>query len=197
MSTSTSRSSGQPLATATPELHHLSKHHRWDTGIPPLLRPLVRAYIIGYLSSVLPRIPALLGSVLLKQTKQSPPTEDGTPEKPQKSALLLDSLKRILLEPLHWKRFPTFCAALIGGSTLLEVSVPVVSHTSPRPLHAKQLPLRRLIQRLAGDLSPVLRTRYVKTSPVKGWTAADLESQTREMVLFIHSCLVQATDPPG
>jgi hypothetical protein len=121
MSPPASYSSGQPIVTATASLRHFTKNHRWDAGIPPPLRPLVRAYIIGYLSSVLPRLPALLGHVLLKQTKHSPSAHDGTPEQPEKSALLLDSLRHILLEPLHWQRFPTFCAALVGGSTLLEV----------------------------------------------------------------------------
>lgn len=120
MSAPTSHSPGQPIAAAT-TLRHLIKSRRWDAGIPPPLRPLVRAYIIGYLSSVLPRIPALLGHLLLAPTKQDPAAQDATPEQPKKGAALLDSLRRILLEPLHWQRFPTFCAALVGGSTLLEV----------------------------------------------------------------------------
>lgn len=117
----TSYPAGQPIATAKPNLRHLLKSHPWDAGIPPPMRPLVRAYIIGYLSSVLPRIPTLLGHLLLTPPKQDPSRQDATPGQPKKGALLLDSLQRILLEPLHWQRFPTFCAALVGGSTLLEV----------------------------------------------------------------------------
>jgi hypothetical protein len=32
------------------------------------------------------------------------------------------SLEHILRTGLDWRRFPTFCAVLVGGSSLLEVS---------------------------------------------------------------------------
>ncbi|OIW25855.1 hypothetical protein CONLIGDRAFT_635621 [Coniochaeta ligniaria NRRL 30616] len=180
MSPSTSRSAGQPAATAPPNLHHLLKYRRWDAGIPPPLRPLVRAYIIGYLSSVLPKIPALIGQLLLKQAKQSSPTPNGTPQHPRKAALLLDSLRRILLEPLHWQRFPTFCAALVGGSTLLE------------------LPLRRLLDRLAGNLSTVLRTRLSRwiSSFIAAWFSLQI-LQAKTSPRFVDIKPVKSDLPPG
>ncbi|CAI4212726.1 unnamed protein product [Parascedosporium putredinis] len=46
---------------------------------------------------------------------------------------LLASLRRTLASGLGWNRFPAFCAALAGGSTLLEV------------------PVRRLLQKLFGS----------------------------------------------
>lgn len=82
-----------------------------ERSIPPVLRPLVRAYVLGYASSTVPRLLALLLAHLTRRRKsQSQKKQDG----------LLASAGSILLKGLDPQRFPAFCAVLIGGSTLLE-----------------------------------------------------------------------------
>ncbi|KAH8677751.1 hypothetical protein BX600DRAFT_431079 [Xylariales sp. PMI_506] len=71
--------------------------------IPHLLRPLVRAYAFGYLYLVIPKI---LSQAVRLVTKSK-----------SKGA----SLWRVLCEGIEPHQFPTFCAALVGGSTFLEV----------------------------------------------------------------------------
>jgi hypothetical protein len=79
--------------------------------IPPVLRPAVRAYILGYASSTVPRLLSLLLIHLSRKRK--------TINK-QSQIRLLPSITLILQKGLEFQRFPAFCAALIGGSTLLE-----------------------------------------------------------------------------
>ena len=76
-----------------------------------LLRPLVKAYILGYASSTGPRVLTLLATLVTKKSK------DG--ERDFQRALL--GIYRILRGGLEWQRFPTFCASLIGGTGLLQV----------------------------------------------------------------------------
>jgi hypothetical protein len=83
-----------------------------EQGVPPALRPVFRAYVLGYASSTVPRVLTLILTHLSRRRK----TID---EKPDDSFLL--SLFRILKGGLEFQRFPTFCAALVGGSTLLQV----------------------------------------------------------------------------
>jgi hypothetical protein len=79
--------------------------------VPPLLRPVLRAYVLGYASSTAPRLLTLLLTHLSRRRKN-------IDEKPDDDFGL--SLVRILRGGLELQRFPTFCAALVGGSTLLE-----------------------------------------------------------------------------
>jgi hypothetical protein len=89
----------------------LSRVVSLERSIPPVLRPLVRAYVLGYASSTVPRLLALLLAHLSRRRKsRSKKKQDG----------LLSSAGSVLLKGLDPQRFPTFCAALIGGSTLLE-----------------------------------------------------------------------------
>lgn len=90
---------------------------RLEKTVPPALRPLVRAYVLGYASSTVPRLLTLLIAYLDRRRKN----DDGNNSKGA-----FNSLFKILKSGLHWQRFPTFCAVLVGGSTLLEVSTPVV-----------------------------------------------------------------------
>ena len=82
-----------------------------ESSIPPILRPLVRAYVLGYASSTIPRLLSLLLTHLIRKKKNNDK---------KKQSNLLSSAGSILLKGLDPQRFPTFCAALIGGSTLLE-----------------------------------------------------------------------------
>ncbi|KAB5528161.1 integral membrane protein [Coniochaeta sp. 2T2.1] len=161
-------------------MRHLTRYHIWDASVPPLLRPLVRAYILGYLSSVVSRLPTLLGHILQALRQQRSLKKKGSSESPVKDAHLLDSLKSILLHPLHWQRFPTFCAALVGGSTLLEI------------------PLRRLFKRLAGNLSPILRIRLSRwfSSFIAAYFSIQI-LQSKPSLRFQETVPVKSDSPPG
>ena len=82
-----------------------------ENSIPPILRPVLRAYLLGYASSTAPRLLTLLLTHLSRRRKNI----DVNPDDP-----FFPSLVRILRGGLECQRFPTFCAALVGGSTLLE-----------------------------------------------------------------------------
>ncbi len=96
---------------------------RWDSGIPPLLRPLLRAYILGYASAVGPRLLTLFLQHLTKR-RQKAAASPNTDRQPQNGEPFSHALRRILAGGLDWQRFPTFCAVIVGGTTLLEVGIP-------------------------------------------------------------------------
>jgi len=83
-----------------------------DQSMPPLVQPILRAYALGYASSTAPRLLTLLLTHLSRRRKNI----DVKPDDP-----FLPSLIQILRGGLELQRFPTFCAALVGGSTLFEV----------------------------------------------------------------------------
>lgn len=89
-----------------------------DDAIPPLLRPLVRAYVLGYASAVAPRLLTLLLQCIITRKRKG-----------NEIWAHRDQLLKILRIGFEWQRFPTFCALLIGGSALLEVRP--VSGSSP------------------------------------------------------------------
>jgi hypothetical protein len=100
-----------------------------------LLRPLARAYVLGYASSTTPRLLTLLVSHLTKKTKEvSKENPEHNPDH------LASATLRILRGGLHWQRFPTFCAALVGGSTLLQVCHHVFQFFFAMRGYAFQLP---------------------------------------------------------
>jgi hypothetical protein len=80
-----------------------------DQRVPALLRPLIRAYLLGYASTTVPRLLTLLLAYLSITRKKSVGGEQFWP-----------SLRETLRRGLDWQRFPTFCATLVGGSTLLQ-----------------------------------------------------------------------------
>lgn len=102
----------------------------WDSGIPHLLKPMVKAYLLGYISSVAPRLSTLLLQYASRKTKTRPP--------------FLESLQQIIHFGVEWQRFPTFCAVLVGGTTILEV------------------PLQKAFQRYAASLSSIARRRLAR-----------------------------------
>lgn len=83
-------------------------------GIPPILRPLLRAYLLGYASAVTPRVLTLLMQYITKKRRKNATDQ-------RQCAGFWASLRRIVLTSLEPQRFPTFCAVVVGGSTLLEV----------------------------------------------------------------------------
>lgn len=96
------------MQTASPRI---PRGRSFEQRVSPLLRPVLRAYVLGYASSTAPRLLTLLLSHLSRRRKN-------IDEKPDDYFLL--SFIRILKGGLEVQRFPTFCAALVGGSTLLE-----------------------------------------------------------------------------
>ncbi|KAI1095468.1 hypothetical protein F5B19DRAFT_346046 [Rostrohypoxylon terebratum] len=97
-----------------------STRRKLDESIPPLLRPLIRAYVLGYASAVAPR---LLTLVLQYVTRRK---NKGVASAIRPHDSFITSLQRILRGGLELQRFPTFCAALVGGTTLLEVRPPII-----------------------------------------------------------------------
>lgn len=89
--------------------------------IRQLLRPLVKAYVLGYASSTTPRLLTLFVSLVTKSSK------DGGERKLERA---LFGVYGILRGGFEWQRFPTFCAALIGGASLLQVR-PSITYPCP------------------------------------------------------------------
>jgi hypothetical protein len=87
---------------------------RMPSSIPSSLRPLVRAYLLGYATAVGPRLLTLL---LQFFTSRKP--KHGRAEEANRQ--FARSLAGVLRSALGLRRFPAFCAFLVGGSTLLEV----------------------------------------------------------------------------
>ncbi|KAK9442016.1 integral membrane protein [Metarhizium brunneum] len=106
-------------------------------SIPPPLRPLVRAYLLGYASAVLPRLLTLVLQHLSNRKRKTP--NYALPERDENT--FLESAKHVLKTGLDPCRFPTFCAALVGGATLL------------------QAPLNEIITRAATNLGSVAKLR--------------------------------------
>lgn len=104
--------------------------------VPPALRPAVKAYAFGYVSAVGPRLLTLILQRLTRRKRrrlsQGQDTDSSTF---RKSAL------NIIRIGFEIQRFPTFCAVLAGGSTLL------------------QGPLRALLKRVAQGLQVAGRLR--------------------------------------
>ncbi|KAH7351008.1 hypothetical protein BKA65DRAFT_395759 [Rhexocercosporidium sp. MPI-PUGE-AT-0058] len=82
----------------------LARNRSLEQKIPLLLRPVIRAYVLGYASSTAPRVLTLLLTHLSQRRKN-------IDEKPDDH--FLHSLIRILRGGLELQRFPTFCAALV------------------------------------------------------------------------------------
>lgn len=102
-----------PMASQMSGLRHQDRNIKASTDrLCELLRPLVKAYVLGYASSTTPRLLTLLVTLVTRQSK------DGEDRKFQRALL---SAYRILRGGLELQRFPTFCAALIGGTSLLKV----------------------------------------------------------------------------
>lgn len=84
--------------------------------IPPVLRPLVRAYIFGYASAVGPRLLTLILQRLTRRKRRR--LSQG---RDQDTTTFRQSALHVLRTGFDVQRFPTFCAVLVGGCTLLLV----------------------------------------------------------------------------
>ncbi|KAK4228457.1 hypothetical protein QBC38DRAFT_153086 [Podospora fimiseda] len=129
---------------------------KWDDTMPPLLRPLVKAYLIGYTSAVGPRILTLL----IQHVK---PHITGARQKchDDDQRRQLPSLGQILKGGLDPQRFPTFCALLAGGSTLCEI--PLKSLLDKLAKNNSDLTRKRLSRFLASFLSAYLSLKLLQS----------------------------------
>ncbi|KAK1986695.1 integral membrane protein [Colletotrichum cereale] len=143
------------------------------SGIPPILRPLLRAYLLGYASAVAPRILTLLMQYITKKRRKGS-TENGQCDG------FVAMFRRIVLAGLDPQRFPTFCAVLVGGSTLLEE------------------PLRRLLERNAKGLAEETATRLARwcATFIAAWFSLQL-LQSKKSSAFTEYVPVKSDVPPG
>lgn len=86
-------------------------------SFPPALRPLVRAYLLGYVSAVAPRLLTLILQHLSRRRTKNKRTLPADVDE----RTFVESVVHVLRTGLEPQRFPTFCAVLVGGSTLLQV----------------------------------------------------------------------------
>lgn len=89
-------------------------------SVPPALRPLFRAYIFGYASAVAPRLLTMIAQYVTRRRRNA---EKLLAVDDRDEVSLLDSTLYILKSGFDPQRFPTFCAVLVGGSTLLQVCI--------------------------------------------------------------------------
>lgn len=101
-----------------------------------LVRPVLRAFILGYGSAVAPRVLTLVLQHVSRlrrnrKTAKGQQTSGGggggldgcsMGAAGEEEESFLVSLRRLLRGGFDYQRFPTFCAALVGGSTLFDVS---------------------------------------------------------------------------
>lgn len=86
---------------------------------PASLRPVVRAYLLGYGAIVVPQI---LGLILKSVKRLGKAKDDGSHGKRRRPKQpLLRHLVRILIAGLNPQRVPTFCALLAAGCSLFQV----------------------------------------------------------------------------
>ncbi|KAI0020400.1 hypothetical protein F4780DRAFT_370868 [Xylariomycetidae sp. FL0641] len=135
-----------------------------DAAVPAVLRPLIRAYVLGYASAVAPR---LLTVVLQHVTRRRRNKGDAT-HVTQPHDSFLASLQRILRGGLDLQRFPTFCAALVGGTTLLEVLV--ARCLSRLNGHLTDVTERRLSRWLSSFVAAWLSLRLLQSKKTDGYT---------------------------
>jgi hypothetical protein len=86
---------------------------RSSNSIPPILLPVLKTYALGYLSSTAPRVITLILTHITYLTGRRKHLQDSP-------YLFPASFIQIIRGGLELQRFPTFCAALVGGSTFLQ-----------------------------------------------------------------------------
>ncbi|KAI1506327.1 integral membrane protein [Biscogniauxia marginata] len=161
--------------TSSPLTQRSRGHRTLDGTIPPILRPLIRAYVLGYASAVAPRLLTLVLQYVTKRRGNKGPKSVTQPHD-----CFVTSLQRILRGGLEPQRFPTFCAALVGGTTLLEVL------------------LGRCLMRLEGQWTEVARRRFTRwiSSFIAAWLSLRL-LQSKMTDSFSETITVGADSPPG
>ncbi|OAA52416.1 integral membrane protein [Beauveria brongniartii RCEF 3172] len=94
--------------------------------VPPALRPVIRAYVLGYASAVAPRLLTLAVQHILKLRRNSAQL---LPADPEDEPTFLAGARHILRSGFDPQRFPTFCAVLVAGTSLLHTAFGVLAVT--------------------------------------------------------------------
>lgn len=89
-------------------------------AMPPALRPVARAYVLGYASAVAPRLLTLAVQHILKLKRNS---DNLMPSDPTDEPTFVAGARHILRTGFDPQRFPMFCAVLVAGTSLLHVSL--------------------------------------------------------------------------
>ncbi|KAL2131140.1 hypothetical protein VTI74DRAFT_5525 [Chaetomium olivicolor] len=142
-----------------------SPRRGWDAALPSILRPLVRAYLLGYATAVGPRLLTLLLQHLARTRRNKQKT---TARDTQRAAPFLDSLQRLLRGGLDWQRFPTFCAAIVGGTTLLELPFKVIFNHLAK--NHSDIARRRLSRWFASFIAAWLSIRLLQSKQTASFT---------------------------
>ncbi|KAG5940135.1 hypothetical protein E4U59_002638 [Claviceps monticola] len=167
------------------------------SSIPSALRPLVRAYLLGYASAVLPRLSTLFLQHLARRKPRRP---DYTLPDTHSDESLYISCQHVLRTALHPYKFPAFCAVLVGGSTLLQALLSkVIARAAARLGSTWQLRLTRslasfiaawcslkLLQANRSSLkrrraASLANARYAQADPQTG---CELAGRTMDLTLF-------------
>lgn len=85
-----------------------------ESSIPLLLRPAVRAYVLGYASSTAPRLLTLLVTHIGRRGRK-----DGDADEKERETLVNSAVK-IVRGGVELQRFATFCGLLVGGTTFIQ-----------------------------------------------------------------------------
>ncbi|KAK3387226.1 integral membrane protein [Podospora didyma] len=164
-----------PLLSAQSSATRTRQQRRWDDGIPPILRPLVRAYLLGYASAVAPRLLIVLlqhATCRRHEMKTKHASHDAQePEQQPPLEPFLASLQRVLWGGLDLQRFPTFCAAIVGGSTLLKVPVKAAFDRLARSL--SDIARERLSRWVASFIAAWLSLRLLQFKKTASFTETD------------------------
>ncbi|KAG8669848.1 hypothetical protein FPOAC1_009247 [Fusarium poae] len=148
-------------------------------SVPEILRPLIRAYLLGYASAVAPRLLTLVLQHVAKRRRKTASQlsldfDDGS---------FFRSAIRIVKTGFNPQRFPTFCAILAGGTTLLQEPLKSILEKTAQGLSEAG----RLARWLATFLAAWFGLRllhsyegraYTETVPPKEGSPPDAEPQT-------------------
>ncbi|KAI1765811.1 hypothetical protein GGR53DRAFT_244618 [Hypoxylon sp. FL1150] len=152
-----------------------------DASIPPLLRPLIRAYVLGYASAVAPRLLTLVLQYVTRRRRGR--TDKGAVIVTQPHDSFFASLQRILRGGLDLQRFPTFCAVLVGGTTLLEVVLGRALNRLLQDGHLTALVRKRLSRWVSTFLAAWLSLRLLQSKKTDGFSeevAVDADSTSKQ-----------------
>ncbi|PQE30014.1 integral membrane protein [Rutstroemia sp. NJR-2017a WRK4] len=149
-----------------------AQNRSFDKNIPLILRPLIRAYLLGYASSTGPRLLTLCLVHLSRRRKNIDERLD---------EYFLSSFLKILRGGLELQRFPTFCAALVGGSTSLQAR----DVFSLDQILLGCIPIREILGKLAHKLSDRTQLRLTRflSAFISAWFSLKL-LQSRQSKTF-------------
>ncbi|KAL5612145.1 hypothetical protein BROUX41_000311 [Berkeleyomyces rouxiae] len=165
------------------------------SAAPPLLRPLLRAFLLGYISTVGPQIISLLFKTALR-ARRSTAKDEGRKDGPGAVDLqsLVDAVKAAAVDGLHLRDFPVFSAVVVGGSSLLEAPLSAALKKLARGL--SNLAISRVSKWLATFISAYAGLQLLRPKPPKPPKSANTAgpaalpslstaNQTLDMTLFV------------